>query len=93
MSPPAAISPTQRTAQLATLSTKQFPVKVDLKNGGLQTDALNGIFEGDWESFKFDSIRESQVSRAMTRRYFKVSSLALDATSLVDYELRRHAGS
>ena len=25
----------------------------------------------DWESFKFDPIRESQVSRAMTRRYFK----------------------
>jgi len=25
---------------------------------------------GDWESFKFAGIRESQVSRAMTRRYF-----------------------
>lgn len=75
MSPPAAISPTQRSAELAAPSTKQFPVKVDLGTGGLQTDALNGIFEGDWNSFKFAPIRESQVSRAMTRRYFKVCQL------------------
>ena len=26
---------------------------------------------GNWDSFKFSAIRESQVSRAMTRRYFK----------------------
>lgn len=25
----------------------------------------------DWDTFKFEPIRESQVSRAMTRRYFK----------------------
>ncbi|MCJ1474154.1 thiamine metabolism- protein [Lambiella insularis] len=27
-------------------------------------------FAGNWDSFKFNPIRESQVSRAMTRRYF-----------------------
>ena len=75
MSPPSAISPTQRSAELVVpCSKKQMPVKADLTNGGLKTDALDGIFEGDWKSFKFDAIRESQVSRAMTRRYFKVCS-------------------
>lgn len=28
-------------------------------------------FADKWESFKFNHIRESQVSRAMTRRYFQ----------------------
>lgn len=28
-------------------------------------------FAGKWDTFKFGPIRESQVSRAMTRRYFK----------------------
>jgi len=32
--------------------------------------AINDI-SNDWEAFTFDPIRESQVSRAMTRRYFK----------------------
>jgi len=72
MSPPAAISPTQRSAELvAPSSKKQLPVQADPGSKGFKTDALNGIFEGDWNSFKFDPIRESQVSRAMTRRYFK----------------------
>lgn len=39
--------------------------------------ALNGKtktledFAGNWDTFNFNPIRESQVSRAMTRRYFK----------------------
>ncbi|EEP76209.1 thiazole biosynthesis enzyme [Uncinocarpus reesii 1704] len=33
--------------------------------------ALLNEFAGKWDSFKFGPIRESQVSRAMTRRYFK----------------------
>lgn len=51
----------------------------------MPTKALNGIghvkvtgqvqiledLANKWDTFKFDPIRESQVSRAMTRRYFK----------------------
>lgn len=33
--------------------------------------ALLKEFAGKWDTFKFGPIRESQVSRAMTRRYFK----------------------
>ena len=36
---------------------------------GNQTKLLDD-FGGKWDSFKFAPIRESQVSRAMTRRYF-----------------------
>ena len=32
--------------------------------------ALEDLAE-NWDNFKFDAIRESQVSRAMTRRYFQ----------------------
>lgn len=42
------------------------PAKVE----GSQTQLLDQ-FGGKWDEFKFASIRESQVSRAMTRRYFQ----------------------
>lgn len=48
------------------------------KTNGKKTDAappalmprLSGLLGGDWSSFAFAPIRESTVSRAMTRRYF-----------------------
>lgn len=48
-----------------TPETKQ----IALKASDNQTDLLDK-FGGKWEAFKFAPIRESQVSRAMTRRYF-----------------------
>jgi len=48
----------------------------DLKKSAIQNKAGSGEtkplaeFAGDWSSFSFKPIRESQVSRAMTRRYF-----------------------
>lgn len=43
--------------------------KLTLNGADVQTKLLDD-FAGKWESFKFAPIRESQVSRAMTRRYF-----------------------
>lgn len=40
-----------------------------LNGSGNHTKLLND-FGGKWDSFEFAPIRESQVSRAMTRRYF-----------------------
>ncbi|RSM17914.1 hypothetical protein CDV31_003340 [Fusarium ambrosium] len=66
MSPPAAISPTTRSAELAAPAVK-LPVGLS-KN---HTTATIDEMEGKWDDFKFAPIRESQVSRAMTRRYFQ----------------------
>ncbi|KAL6860747.1 thiamine metabolism- protein [Amphichorda felina] len=60
MTPPAATSP---TFERATPVTTKFPSKAN----SLPTIA---DMEGNWENFRFAPIRESQVSRAMTRRYF-----------------------
>ncbi|KAI3402016.1 hypothetical protein diail_3990 [Diaporthe ilicicola] len=38
-------------------------------NTGINTKAIDGMM-GQWDSFAFSPIRESQVSRAMTSRYF-----------------------
>lgn len=43
-------------------------------NGDVAINGKNKVLEDfadKWESFKFAPIRESQVSRAMTRRYFQ----------------------
>ncbi|KAI6750023.1 hypothetical protein HG531_007288 [Fusarium graminearum] len=66
MSPPAAISPTSRSVELATSTTK-LPVHA-VKN--INTKTVEEML-GNWDDFKFAPIRESQVSRAMTRRYFQ----------------------
>ena len=49
----------------------------DLKQPTIAVKSLNGAatkpladFANDWSNFTFNPIRESQVSRAMTRRYF-----------------------
>jgi len=56
------------------------PALVDLKKTkAVQTQAVNGKAQaktidelfGKWDDFTFAPIRESQVSRAMTTRYFK----------------------
>ena len=50
-----------------TIQTKKPFDKVTLKgNNQLLED-----FADSWDKFTFDPIRESQVSRAMTRRYFQ----------------------
>lgn len=66
MSPSAVSVPSvPLTEQLAVKQTKPIPAEV--LNGSTKT--LDEM-AGQWEQFKFSAIRESQVSRAMTRRYF-----------------------
>ena len=69
MTPPAAVSPTQRSAELVTPSTK-MPAHANGNSAGKTDQAVDDMM-GNWDSFKFASIRESQVSRAMTTRYFR----------------------
>ncbi|KAG9685225.1 Thi4-domain-containing protein, partial [Aureobasidium melanogenum] len=69
MSPPAMlfqepISPTVPSKKLNLPHSSAVPVGGQTK--GETIDAM----AGEWESFTFRPIRESQVSRAMTRRYF-----------------------
>ncbi|KAK8196941.1 thiamine thiazole synthase [Phyllosticta capitalensis] len=70
MSPPIATSPTLERA--APVVTKELPLKEGLSTT-INTTAIKTVdeFAGQWDAFKFTPIRESQVSRAMTRRYFK----------------------
>ncbi len=64
MSPPIA---TETVSSTASMPTKA--VNGDMKlMGTVQT--LEDLAE-KWDTFKFEAIRESQVSRAMTRRYFQ----------------------
>ena len=68
MSPPAAIfeptvAPTGIKANV--LVPQTAPI-----TASSQTQLLDR-FAGKWDDFKFAPIRESQVSRAMTRRYFQ----------------------
>ncbi|KAL7806416.1 thiazole biosynthetic enzyme [Trichoderma aethiopicum] len=72
MSPPAAVSPPQRSAELVTPSAKQLAVSQPQQQQHLEAQAksVSDMF-GQWDSFTFSPIRESQVSRAMTRRYFE----------------------
>ncbi|KAK5949630.1 thiamine metabolism- protein [Knufia fluminis] len=69
MSPPIA---TYNESETMTVPTKNLALK-----GSNTTTSVDGSqsklldqFGGKWDSFAFDPIRESQVSRAMTRRYF-----------------------
>lgn len=65
MSPPAATYDQPMATMMATQPHKTaIPVKGHSK---LQTVEQ---MAGKWESFSFEPIRESEVSRAMTRRYF-----------------------
>lgn len=83
MSPPSAVSPTLRMAEPGVASSKvngSAPSKLAVASG-FETQSLDAMFEGDWDAFKFDYIRESTVNRAMTRRYFKVHTLINTRTS------------
>ncbi|KAL1837176.1 hypothetical protein VTJ49DRAFT_4186 [Mycothermus thermophilus] len=69
---PIAVSPTQEHAQLAVGPKKPLDVAAEVKErvaAGLGKE-LTDLME-NWDQFAFAPIRESQVSRAMTRRYFK----------------------
>lgn len=68
MSPPIATSP---TTERAVPVTKDLPIKHNgLAVKGNMSKTVDEM-AGQWENFKFAPIRESQVSRAMTRRYFQ----------------------
>jgi len=59
------VSPTVVPSKMTSLpNTTAVPVKGHTKPETIEAMA------GKWESFSFEPIRESQVSRAMTRRYF-----------------------
>ncbi|KAL8952179.1 MAG: hypothetical protein Q9222_001878 [Ikaeria aurantiellina] len=66
MSPPAAIL--QETIDV---STKASSKQVNGAIKAIGTDKAVEDMMGAWGDFKFQAIRESQVSRAMTRRYFQ----------------------
>jgi thiamine thiazole synthase len=63
---PGAISPAQQHAQLAFASKKVKDAAVAEETTGL-TKPLSDLM-GNWDNFTFAPIRESTVSRAMTRR-------------------------
>lgn len=59
------VSPTIITSKMTTLpNAVTVPVKGQTKPQTIEAMA------GKWDTFSFEPIRESQVSRAMTRRYF-----------------------
>lgn len=66
MSPPAALYEPAPAPVSTGLKSK---VVVPVTPEGSQTKLLDQ-FAGKWDDFRFAPIRESQVSRAMTRRYF-----------------------
>ncbi|KAG0672061.1 thiamine metabolism- protein [Pichia californica] len=57
---------TTLTENTASLSLKTFNIP---NENSKVSNATSAVY--DWDSFKFEPIRESQVSRAMTKRYFK----------------------
>ncbi|KFA66874.1 hypothetical protein S40285_02303 [Stachybotrys chlorohalonatus IBT 40285] len=65
MAPSATVSPTPRSAELV---TKAPLTKGD--NVNTQQTTVEDLM-GKWSDFKFAKIRESQVSRAMSQRYFE----------------------
>lgn len=67
MAPSAIITPTEPLSPV-NLSVKK-PTTTLPTATGVDTPALDAMFN-NWDTFTFAPIRESQVSRAMTRRYF-----------------------
>ncbi|KZF22412.1 thiazole biosynthetic enzyme [Xylona heveae TC161] len=70
MSPPSAMfaEPAPVSAPLPTKAPLKDQVKVA---GNYSSTSTLAEVTSDWEKFTFNPIRESQVSRAMTSRYFK----------------------
>ncbi|KAK1994275.1 Thi4 family protein, partial [Colletotrichum falcatum] len=69
MAPPTAISPVSDYAVPYTAGKTTKPADGHVAAASSAPATVEGFF-GKWDSFKFAPIRESQVSRAMTRRYF-----------------------
>ena len=69
MSPPSALFQEAALAP-ALVNGSIIPTKTPLEDEGDGNAALTTSGE-KWEDFRFAPIRESQVSRAMTRRYFE----------------------
>ena len=68
MSPPSAIADyTTANGFDGIIKTKPVAVASNLNGEAKNLDAI----AENWDAFTFNTIRESQVSRAMTRRYFK----------------------
>ena len=68
------MSPPIATETETLLSAGSIPIKAMNGNSHVKVTGQAQMLEDladKWETFKFDPIRESQVSRAMTRRYFK----------------------
>jgi len=65
---PSAISPSQQHAQLAVgpKKVKEAAASVEERTAGLTKPLAEML--GNWDNFSFAPIRESTVSRAMTRR-------------------------
>ncbi|XHG08492.1 hypothetical protein AWENTII_011590 [Aspergillus wentii] len=70
MSPPAAIFEQPSVAPTGIKSKVVVPETAAAPVAGASTKLLDH-FGTNWDEFKFAPIRESQVSRAMTRRYFQ----------------------
>jgi thiamine thiazole synthase len=71
MSPPAAIFESPAPANLGSGVELKKNLAVKVASVGQDGQAKTvADFEKNWDSFMFAPIRESQVSRAMTRRYF-----------------------
>lgn len=68
---PSAVSPAQQHANLAftTKKVQNAASAVEERTSGGLTKPLADMM-GNWDNFTFAPIRESTVSRAMTRRYF-----------------------
>ncbi|KAK7745931.1 thiamine metabolism-related protein [Cytospora paraplurivora] len=68
---PSAVSPVLKPAEAEVDSHVAIKnLKKANVDGGHITPALEAV-KGQWDAFSFSPIRESEVSRAMTRRYFK----------------------
>lgn len=70
MSPPAAFVESVDTP-ITTLKAKVLATETSAVSGNAPETKLLDAFANKWDDFKFAPIRESQVSRAMTRRYFQ----------------------
>ncbi|KAI7247881.1 hypothetical protein KC335_g18679, partial [Hortaea werneckii] len=74
MSPPAAMyEPATNGSTTATIPTAKMatmPHTTSVPVGGATKPQTIEEMAGKWSDFRFNPIRESQVSRAMTRRYF-----------------------
>lgn len=72
MAPSAIIPPAVPEKDVSVKKTASVPSQIDLaasSNNNKLAPALTAMFH-QWDTFAFAPIRESQVSRAMTRRYF-----------------------